>query len=111
MRRYERNIPRPYGRGYEQAAGKIDTRRPLSSMDEKFYVINKEKLEPEKKQRDLSTLSSNCSMKTSTPLINVVIVSCVNTTPLGVPLVPLVYIIVQTSRGRGGTISNGSSFP
>lgn len=40
---YERNIPRPYGRGYELEAGKIDTHHPLSSVDQKIYVINERK--------------------------------------------------------------------
>uniref|UniRef100_A0A2P2MP81 Long chain acyl-CoA synthetase 1 protein n=1 Tax=Rhizophora mucronata TaxID=61149 RepID=A0A2P2MP81_RHIMU len=45
------------------------------------------------------------------PLTNKATVSCVKTTPLGSPLVPLVYIIVQISKGFGGNISDGFSFP
>lgn len=41
------------------------------------------------------TFSSNWSMKRSIPLTKDVMFSCVKTTPLGSPLVPLVYTIVQ----------------
>lgn len=37
--------------------------------------------------------------------------SWVNMTPLGAPLVPLVYIIVQMLDGSGGEISTGFSLP
>lgn len=57
------------------------------------------------------TLSSNWSMKIFNPHINIAIVSCVKITPLGSPLVPLVYIIVQMLIVCGGTSSDGFSFP
>lgn len=57
------------------------------------------------------TLSSNCSKKRSIPRIMLAMFSCVSTTPLGSPLVPLVYIIVQMLKAWGGIISEGLVFP
>lgn len=57
------------------------------------------------------TLSSNSSIKWSTPVTDAVIFSWVNITPLGSPLVPLVYMIVHMSNGCGGEGSDGFSLP
>lgn len=64
-----------------------------------------------KKIKVALTLSSNCSMKRSTPRMLVETFSCVKMTPLGSPLVPLVYMIVHMLDGFGGDISTGFSFP
>jgi hypothetical protein len=49
-----------------------------------------------------ATLSSNWSMKTFTPFTYMAWLSWLSITPLGSPLVPLVYMIVHVSSAFGG---------
>lgn len=74
-------------------------------------IANEKSRNPSRTQTYSLTLSSNCSMKRSTPLMLVAMFSCVKITPLGSPLVPLVYMIEHMLDGSGGDISTGFSLP
>lgn len=57
------------------------------------------------------TLSSNWSIKMSSPFISRATFSCLITTPFGSPLVPLVYMIVHMLNGWGTIGSAKCCFP
>lgn len=105
-----RNTPQPHGQWHEPRGGRRDKHHPLSSKI--LQIWNKLLSSNGNSEWDKAfTLSSNCSKKRSIPFMHVAWFSWVRMTPFGFPLVSLVYIIVQMSRGLGGYGSHGYSFP
>jgi len=101
MHPYEKSTPQLCDQGYEPRVGTTNTHHSHSSVQNKICVTSaKRKMVQYQLANGSSiriTLSSNCSMKRSIPLIKAIKFSYIKTTPLGSPLVPLVYIIVQMS--------------
>lgn len=115
----ERNTLQSCGQGCEQEGEMIETHHLLSSDYTKvpFFLVNIMH-KTESSMNDMSivqekgaTLSSNWSMKRSTPFTYMAWLSWVSITPLGWPLVPLVYMIVHISSDFGGQGWAGFSFP
>lgn len=118
----ERNTLQSCGQGCEQVEERKETHHPLTSeytkpptlltlcINRTMYWI-KNYVYSHYQELGLShryikekgaTLSSNWSMKRSTPFTYIAWLSWLSMTPLGCPLVPLVYMMVHISFACGG---------